>query len=178
MKPGGGGAPPKPVEDALASAFGSIDAFKTQFKEAAVAQFGSGWAWLVTDGNALKVRQRLRAKAAAFDSLHLLLDSLINLLHDASQIVKTPNAVTPIVHGQTPLMTCDVWEHAYYLDHQNRRAGATTRGAPRACSIHRDDVLAHHVHSCARSSDFVQAFLDHLVSWEFVEKNMSAKPKL
>ena len=58
------------------------------------------------------------------------------------KIVKTANADTPIAHGQTPLLTVDVWEHAYYLDYQNRRP------------------------------DFVQTFLDHLVNWEFVEKNL------
>ena len=61
--------------------------------------------------------------------------------------MKTPNAVTPLVHSQTPLLTCDVWEHAYYLDYQNRRA------------------------------DFVTTFLEHLVAWDFVEKNMG-KAKL
>ena len=83
MKSGGGGAPPAAVEEALKSSFGTVDAFKSQFKDAAVAQFGSGWAWLVHDGS------------------------------DKLKIVKTPNAVTPIVFGQVPLLTCDVWEHAY-----------------------------------------------------------------
>jgi Fe-Mn family superoxide dismutase len=83
MKPGGGGAPPKAVQDALESSFGSVDAFKTQFKDAAVSQFGSGWAWLV-HGEDGKLK-----------------------------IVKTPNAISPICFGQVPLLTCDVWEHAY-----------------------------------------------------------------
>lgn len=60
------------------------------------------------------------------------------------KISKTPNADLPLVHGQTALLTCDVWEHAYYLDYQNRRP------------------------------DYVQTFLDHLVNWDFVEKNLAA----
>ncbi len=111
MKPGGGGAPSGKLAETIDSAFGSLDAFKEQFKAAAVGQFGSGWAWLVVDGGALK-------------------------------IVKTANADTPIAHGQTPLVTCDVWEHAYYLDFQNRRP------------------------------DYVQAFLDHLVNWDFAARNL------
>jgi superoxide dismutase, Fe-Mn family len=65
------------------------------------------------------------------------------LVFDAGKlrIIKTPNAVNPIAGGQAPLLTCDVWEHAYYLDYQNRRA------------------------------DFVQAFLEHLINWEFVARN-------
>jgi len=106
MKPGGGGAPTGRLAEMITAAFGSLEAFKAAFTEAALAQFGSGWAWLVQDGGTLK-------------------------------IVKTSNADTPIAHGQTPLLTCDVWEHAYYLDYQHRRR------------------------------DFVQAFLDHLVNWDF-----------
>jgi superoxide dismutase, Fe-Mn family len=62
----------------------------------------------------------------------------------ALKIAKTGNADTPMVHGQTALLTCDVWEHAYYLDYQNRRP------------------------------DYVQSFLDHLVNWDFVAKNLAA----
>ena len=83
MKPGGGGAPPAALEDALKSSFGSVDAFKAQFKDAAVAQFGSGWAWLVHDAD------------------------------DKLKIIKTPNAENPLCYGQAALLTCDVWEHAY-----------------------------------------------------------------
>jgi len=60
------------------------------------------------------------------------------------KVLKTPNAVNPIAGGQTALLTCDVWEHAYYLDYQNRRA------------------------------DFVKAFIDHLIDWEFVAQNFAS----
>ena len=112
MKPNGGGKPPEAIAARLAQAFGSVEAFAEQFKQAALTQFGSGWAWLAVDNGALK-------------------------------IVKTPNAVNPLSQGQTALLTCDVWEHAYYLDYQNRRA------------------------------DFVQTFLDHLVNWDFVAGNLA-----
>ena len=72
------------------AAFGSYEKFAEQFKAAAVGRFGSGWAWLVLDGGALK-------------------------------IMSTPNAETPMTGGKTALLTVDVWEHAYYLDYQNRR---------------------------------------------------------
>ncbi len=111
MKPGGGGAPSGNVASAIDRDLGGLAKFKDDFKANAVGQFGSGWAWLVSDGGKLK-------------------------------ITRTPNAVTPLAEGQTPLLTCDVWEHAYYLDFQNRRP------------------------------DFVQAFLDHLVNWDFVAKNL------
>ena len=110
MKPGGGGAPQGDLAKEIDKAFGSLDAFKTKFKEAAATQFGSGWAWLVMDNSKL-------------------------------DIVKTGNAVNPLIAAQKALITCDVWEHAYYLDYQNRRA------------------------------DMVQAFLDHLINWDFAAKN-------
>lgn len=111
MTANGGGAPTGKVLAKIEAAFGSYEKFAEQFKAAAVARFGSGWAWLIEDAGALK-------------------------------IISTPNADTPLAHGQTALLTVDVWEHAYYLDFQNRRP------------------------------DFVQTFLDKLVNWEFVEKNM------
>ena len=106
MKPGGGGQPTEPLLARIDRSFGSFQAFKADFVAAAGAQFGSGWVWLVQEGDTLK-------------------------------IVKTANADTPLVHGQTALLTCDVWEHAYYLDYQNRR------------------------------TDFVALFLDHLANWDF-----------
>ena len=86
--------------------------FKEQFSAAALGQFGSGWAWLVSDGGVLKV-------------------------------TKTPNAETPITTAAKPLLTLDVWEHAYYLDYQNKRA------------------------------DYVAAVLDKLLNWEFASKNLA-----
>jgi len=92
LKPGGGGAPSGAAGDAINSAFGSFDAFKQQFSDAAVKQFGSGWAWLVKEAS---------GKLA---------------------IVQTGNAGNPMTEGKTPLLTCDVWEHAYYIDYRNARA--------------------------------------------------------
>lgn len=111
MKKGGGGEPKGKIGDAIKAAFGSHADFAKALTEAAVTQFGSGWAWLVAENGALKV-------------------------------VKTPNAMTPLVSGQKPLLTVDVWEHAYYLDYQNRRA------------------------------DYVKDFLEKLVDWDFVAKNL------
>ncbi len=76
---------------AIDQAFGSFDQFKAKFAEAAVGQFGSGWAWLV------KTKDGVLA------------------------IEKTPNAENPLRDGKTPLLTCDVWEHAYYIDYRNAR---------------------------------------------------------
>ena len=91
MSPNGGGAPSGDLAAAIDSAFGSFDAFKSAFSAAAGGQFGSGWAWLV--------------KNAA----------------GGLEIVTTSNAATPLTDGVTPILTCDVWEHAYYLDYQNGR---------------------------------------------------------
>jgi superoxide dismutase, Fe-Mn family len=90
LSPEGGGAPSGDLAAAIDSAFGSFDDFKAQFKEAGIARFGSGWAWLVKDG-------------------------------DGVAIVSTPNQDSPISDGKTPLLGCDVWEHAYYLKYQNKR---------------------------------------------------------
>jgi len=86
-----GGAPTGALAAAIDAAFGGFDAFKTQFANAGVTRFGSGWAWLVVDG---------QGKVAVYS---------------------TPNQDSPIMQGHTPLLGLDVWEHAYYLDYQNRR---------------------------------------------------------
>ncbi len=91
MKPQGGGEPTGPLADAIAKSFGSVADFKTKFNAAAVGQFGSGWAWLVKNGDAL-------------------------------EITTTSNAGTPFAEGRSCVLTCDVWEHAYYIDHRNARA--------------------------------------------------------
>ena len=109
MKPNGGGLPTGKIAQKINKNFGSYEIFASNFKQAAISQFGSGWAWLVEEGDELK-------------------------------IIKTANADLPMIYKQTALLTCDVWEHAYYLDYQNRRA------------------------------DFVQTFLDHLVNWDFVNE--------
>ena len=85
-------APSKKLEDALVKAFGSVDNFLAEFKKAALAQFGSGWAWLVVDAD------------------------------ESLSIHRTANQETPLKDNHKPLLTIDVWEHAYYLDYQNRRA--------------------------------------------------------
>lgn len=94
--------------------FGGFDAMKIKLAEAAVGQFGSGWAWLVQD------------KAGKL------------------QVTKTGNAGVPFTQGLTPLITVDVWEHAYYLDYQNRRA------------------------------DYVKAVIDQLIDWDFAANGLSA----
>ena len=90
MRPKGGGEPPAALKQKMETSFGSADACKKELASAAVSQFGSGWVWLVLDGNKLKV-------------------------------VKTGNADVPMTTGLKPLLTIDVWEHAYYLKYQNRR---------------------------------------------------------
>jgi Fe-Mn family superoxide dismutase len=108
LKPNGGGAIPGAIETDIVATFGSVEKFKEELAQAAITQFGSGWAWLsVKDG-----------KLA---------------------ISKTGNAENPLVHGAKPILTIDVWEHAYYIDYRNRRA------------------------------DFVKAVIDNLVNWEYVE---------
>ena len=113
MSPHGGGGPSGDLERRLKRDFGSLDGFKQAFTEKGTGQFGSGWAWLVVDGDRLAV-------------------------------TSTANAVNPLVEGGVPLVTCDVWEHAYYLDYQNRREA------------------------------FVQSFLDHLVDWGAAEQRLAA----
>lgn len=111
MAPNGGGEPSGDIQTVLTDAFGSFDEFKNLFKQAALTQFGSGWAWLVAKDGKLAIE-------------------------------KTGNADCPLTSSSTPLLTVDVWEHAYYLDYQNRRP------------------------------DYVDTFLAHLVNWKFVEENL------
>ena len=112
MKPNGGGAPEGKLADAINAAFGSFDKFKEEFSNAAATQFGSGWAWLVKGADG------------------------------KLKISKTGNADCPIKHGDTPLLTIDVWEHAYYIDFRNARP------------------------------KYIETFLSSLVNWDFVAKNL------
>jgi Fe-Mn family superoxide dismutase len=111
MTPGGGGAPSGEVADKINSAFGSHDAFKEKFADAATTQFGSGWAWLVDDGGKFEIQ-------------------------------KTSNADLPMKHSAKALLTIDVWEHAYYIDFRNARP------------------------------NYISTFIDHLINWDFVAKNL------
>ncbi len=108
-----GGKMPAALEQRIVADFGSVEKFKEELTQAALTQFGSGWAWLYLDGGKLKVG-------------------------------KTGNADTPLAHGQKPLFTIDVWEHAYYVDFQNRRA------------------------------DFVKAVIDNLANWDFAAEQLAA----
>ncbi|MHB8828691.1 MAG: superoxide dismutase [Syntrophales bacterium] len=111
LRPEGGGEPPAVLKQKIEASFGAFDVCKRELATAAIAQFGSGWVWLVLDGDRLKV-------------------------------VKTGNADVPMTTGMKPLLTIDVWEHAYYLDYQNRRA------------------------------DYINAVLDKLINWDFAAENL------
>ena len=91
LSPNGGGSPSGKVGDAINKAFGSFDKFKEQFSQTAVTTFGSGWAWLVRNSDG------------------------------SLAITSTSNAGTPMTEGKKALLTCDVWEHAYYIDYRNKR---------------------------------------------------------
>jgi len=112
LKPKGGGEPPTALKKKMEEVFGSVDACKKELANNAIAQFGSGWAWLVLEGSKLRV-------------------------------VKTANADSPLTQGLRPLLTIDVWEHAYYLDYQNKRA------------------------------DHVDAVIDKLANWDFAAENFA-----
>ena len=114
LRPDGGGVPHGEIAERIKESFGDHERFFDRLADAAVGQFGSGWAWLVLEGDTLKVTQ-------------------------------TANADTPIAHGQTALLTLDVWEHAYYLDYQNRRA------------------------------DYARAIIEHLINWDFANRNLSRR---
>ncbi len=91
LSPNGGGEPSGSVADAINAAFGSFAAFKEQFTDTSVKTFGSGWGWLVKNPDG------------------------------SLAIESTSNAGTPMTEGKTALLTCDVWEHAYYIDYRNAR---------------------------------------------------------
>jgi Fe-Mn family superoxide dismutase len=101
------------VLDMIQSQFGSLENFKSEFVKIGLSQFGSGWVWLTQDSTTKKLA-----------------------------IMKTSNADNPILYGHIPLMTCDVWEHAYYIDYRNKR------------------------------NDYIQVFLDKMVNWNFADKNL------
>jgi Fe-Mn family superoxide dismutase len=112
MKKKGGGEPTGQILELINKNFGSYAEFKKQFIETGTKLFGSGWVWLVQDKD------------------------------KSLKIVPSSDADLPLIHGEKALLTCDVWEHAYYLDYQNLR------------------------------KDYVQIFLDHLVNWEFANENL------
>ncbi len=111
MKPNGGGKPDGELLRMIERDFGSWEKFRDAFAKACVSQFGSGWGWLVLDGDKLAVMQ-------------------------------TGNADLPMKHGKKALLTCDVWEHAYYIDYRNARP------------------------------KYVDTFIDKLVNWGFVAQNL------
>lgn len=111
MSPNGGSVPDGRIKELIEDSFGDLDTFRTRFREAALSHFGSGWVWLVLDG------QKLR-------------------------ILTTVNADSPVGTHMVPLLTLDVWEHAYYIDYRNKRA------------------------------PYVDNFLDKLVNWKFAAANL------
>jgi Fe-Mn family superoxide dismutase len=113
MKPNGGGQPSGALAKAIEAKWGSFDAFKEAFTKSAVGNFGSGWTWLVKKA-----------------------DGSVDL-------VNTSNAATPLTGADKPLLTIDVWEHAYYIDYRNARP------------------------------KFVETFLNHLANWDFAAKNFA-----
>ncbi|MBU1869166.1 MAG: superoxide dismutase [Candidatus Omnitrophica bacterium] len=114
LSPKGGGLPQGKIAQKIDAGFGSYDNFVKQFSDAGTAQFGSGWVWLIEDGGTLK-------------------------------ILKTPNAENPLSQKKgKPILVLDVWEHAYYLDYQNRR------------------------------SDHLKTLIEKFINWEFAEKNLAA----
>ncbi len=96
MAPGGAREPEGKLAEAITRAFGGFTQFKEQFAKACTGRFGSGWAWLISDGKG------------------------------GLSIESTPNQDSPLVSGKRPILGCDVWEHAYYLKYQNRRPDYVT----------------------------------------------------
>ncbi len=116
MKPNGGGNRPENLDSAITDSFGSYDAFREKFIQAGIGQFGSGWCWLVMNQDG------------------------------KLEVTKTPNGENPLIHGQTGLLGCDVWEHSYYIDYRNARP------------------------------KYLEAFVDNLVNWEYVAELFEKGP--
>ena len=112
IKPKGGGQPTGRIADKINNDLGGYDKFVEALQTAGVGQFGSGWAWLVVNKDG------------------------------KLEVTKTANADTPLAHGLKPVLTVDVWEHAYYLDYQNRRP------------------------------DYVKGFIENLINWDFANSNI------
>lgn len=118
MKKGGGGNKlPGALEKKIKEDLGGFDGFKKEFTEKGVGQFGSGWVWLSQDNKTGKL-----------------------------EITNSPNGENPLVHGKTPLLGCDVWEHSYYIDYRNARA------------------------------KYLEAFVDNLINWDHVAQLFEAGP--
>ena len=114
MKKGGGGKKlPGKIAKAVDSDLGGYDKMRTDFVQAGMTQFGSGWAWLAVKDGKLAV-------------------------------MKTPNGENPLMHGASPVLGCDVWEHSYYIDYRNAR------------------------------QKYLEAFVDNLVDWDHVEEMFSS----
>ncbi|XP_020222425.1 superoxide dismutase [Fe], chloroplastic isoform X1 [Cajanus cajan] len=129
MKPGGGGEPSGELLELIERDFGSFEKFLAEFKAAAATQFGSGWAWLAYRASKFDAENAENPPSPDEDN------KLV--------VIKSPNAVNPLVWGcYYPLLTIDVWEHAYYLDFQNRRP------------------------------DYISVFMDKLVSWDAVSSRL------
>ncbi|KAH1059425.1 hypothetical protein AAZX31_02G083000 [Glycine max] len=129
MKPGGGGRPSGDLLNLIERDFGSFEKFLDEFKTAASTQFGSGWAWLAYKESRLDVENAVNPLQSDEDK------KLV--------VVKTPNAVNPLVWNYYhPLLTIDVWEHAYFIDFQNQRR------------------------------DYISVFMDKLVSWDAVSSRL------
>lgn len=113
IKPGAGGKPQGAMLEKIQADFSSYEQFAKEFTQAALGQFGSGWAWLV-----------------------------LNPENNKLEIVKTTNAETPLTAKLFPLIACDVWEHAYYIDYRNQRP------------------------------NYIETFLEHMINWDFASMHM------
>ncbi len=116
-KDGGGKSIPGGLQTKINEDLGGYDAFRSEFVQKGIGQFGSGWVWLAMDDGSGKL-----------------------------EIVGTPNGENPVVHGKTPLLGCDVWEHSYYIDYRNARP------------------------------KYLEAFVDSLINWDYVAERFEKGP--